>query len=279
MRRHGRVGHEVMLARQFSQQGLDALHHGRYAEAEMKFRRALEQCPANTDAQYQLANCLWKRGARQEAMQHLETALESSGHEDLEMIVELGYMQANVGRLDLATELAERAIRLAPDHGLAWQLRGDVHREQQQWDSALACYHRALSHQPDNVEVQLSCAEVYDQLDRPARVLATTHRVEDYLPVKHQPERLLVLKSAALQRLDRLDEAIEVLRRAAEERALSNDGLIQLATAQLAAGRSRDAELTIERAIPAATAGEQVALRRLMDRLAANETAVPRPRR
>ena len=162
-------------------------------------RKAIEHCPTNTTARYQLANCLWKRGARHEAIEQLAKAIDMSGREDVEMMVELGYMWANVGQLDQAMEFAEQSIRIAPDYPLAWQLRGDVLRRQLDWTAALASYHRCLTYDPHNTEVQLSVAEVYYELDRPARVLATLHRLEDDLPLEHQPERMLVLKSLSVR--------------------------------------------------------------------------------
>ncbi len=104
--RRGPVAQDVIIARQLSQQGLDALHKGSLGKAEERFTQAIERCPTNTTARYQLANCLWKRGARQEAIEQLVKAIEMCGSEDVEMMVELGYMWANVGHLDQALEVS-----------------------------------------------------------------------------------------------------------------------------------------------------------------------------
>jgi tetratricopeptide (TPR) repeat protein len=266
--RRGPVAQDVIISRQLSQQGMDALHSGSLLQAEDRFIRAIEHCPTNRTARYQLANCLWKREARQEAIDQLARAIELDGFEDVEMMVELGYMWANVGNLDEALAMAERSIRAAPDHALAWRLRGDVLRERQDWAAALASYHRSLTYDATNAEVQLSVAEVYHHMDRPARVLATLHHLDGQLPPDGQPERMLVLRSLACQQLERYDEAVQVLTRAQPGRRLTTGALLQLAHAQAAAGRFAEAQQTIQRALPEADASEQATLRQLMANMA-----------
>jgi tetratricopeptide (TPR) repeat protein len=256
--RRGPVAQDVIIARQLSQQGLDALHDGDFQLAEERFALAIEQCPANTDARYQLANCLWKRGATHEAIAQLEEALKMAGYDDVEMVVELGYMEANVDRLERANDLAEEAIRMAPNHAGAWRLHGDVRREVGHGEAALASYHRSLSYDPQNLEVQLASAELYAALGRPHRVLATLHRIEDKLSTEHRPESMLVLKSRALADLDRHDEAIQLLASSSEQRELSSDTLTFLAQLQAAAGQPVAAERTVQRALRRADAKQQL---------------------
>jgi tetratricopeptide (TPR) repeat protein len=278
--RRGTASQDVIIARQLSQQGMESMHQGELAEAEARFARAIEYCPSNATARYQLANCLWRRGAQREAIEQLTQAVESSGGEDVEMLVELGYMWANLGRLDQGAQLADRAIRLAPNNATAWQLAGDIQREREDWQAALASYQRSLTLDAGSPEVQLSVAEVYHQLDRPARVLGTLHRLEDQLPSSQQPERAIVLKSLALERLERYDEAVQSLVQARSQRGqLSSDAQMQLARAQVAAGRFGDAQLTISRALPQADAGQRDALQALLASMAEQRAGPPSKRR
>jgi tetratricopeptide (TPR) repeat protein len=274
------VAQDVIIARQLSQQGLESMHQGDLAEAEVRFAKAIEYCPSNATARYHLANCLWRRGARQEAIEQLTRAVESSGGEDVEMLVELGYMWANVGRLAQGKQFADRAIRLAPDNATVWQLAGDVQREMQDWEAALASYQRALTLDGESVEVQLSVAEVYHQLGRPARVLGTLHRLEDQLPTSQQPERAIVLKSLALEHLERYEEAVQVLAQAGAERdQLSQDAQLQLAHAQVSAGRFGDAQLTISRALSSADNSQRKSLQELLASMADQRTGPRSTRR
>ena len=275
LRRHGPVSQDVMIARQLSQQGMDAIHRGRYEDAEQKFASALEHCPSQVHSRYQLANCLWKRGAQHEAIEQLEAAVKLMGSEDVEMLVELGYMHANVGRLDLALQRAESAVAMAPECPEAWQLYGDVQREVGQWQSALASYQRALSYDRDNIEALLACAHVYEKLQRPARTLSTVNHLEAMIPTQHRPEEMLTMKSEALVKLQRYDEVLSYWANVSQDRDLSTDALAQMASAQAAAGDEVAAQETIRLALRAAPPAEQAHLRRLMNRLA-NRSDQPR---
>jgi tetratricopeptide (TPR) repeat protein len=274
------MAQDVIISRQLSQQGMEAMHQGQISEAEGRFMQAIEHCPTNSTARYQLANCLWQRGARQDAIEQLTRAIDLSGSEDVEMMVELGYMWANVGQLGQAMALAEQAIRVAPQDPTAWQLSGDVLRERQDWQAALACYHRSLTYDQNNLEAQLSVAEVYHQMERPARVLATLHRLEDQLPASRQPERAVVLKSLALEQLERYEEAVQVLAQAQRERRrLSPAAMVQLAHAQVSAGRLGEAQQTISKALPEADSSERASLQRLLANVAQRRSRTADPTR
>lgn len=268
--RRGPAAQDVIISRQLSQQGMDALHSGSLQQAEDRFARAIEHCPTNRTARYQLANCLWQRGARQEAIEQLARAIEMDGFEDVEMMVELGYMWANTGDLDEALSMAERSIHVAPEHALAWRLRGDVLTQQRKWTEALASYHRSLTYDARNVDVLLSVAEVYHRMDRPARVLSTLHCIDDYLPMHEQPERMIVLRSLACQQLERYDDAVQVLAEAQSNRKLSTEAQLQLAHAQFAAGHVAEAQTTLQRLLPDADGEQQVAARQLLAAMAAH---------
>jgi Tfp pilus assembly protein PilF len=262
------VAQDTLLARQLSQQGLDALHQGHFEQAEQKFQQAIRHCPTNTTARYQLANCLWKRGAELDAIDQLTEALEQMGRTDVEMLVELGYMQANIRNLAQARQLSDEALRLAPDYAGAWQLQGDVLREQRLQSEALAAYHRCLSIAPDNVAARLAAAEIYQQQGQPARALAGLNRLEEQVPAQHQPDRMIVLKSQALRQLKRNEEAVDLLARVAARDDASPQILAELAQAQVDAGRWAEADRTIQRAIPLAGPSDRTMWRGLQARLA-----------
>ena len=246
--RHNQEKTDVLEARRLSQRGLDAIHDERYGEAETHFRDAVNRCPDDINSRYQLANCLWKRGDRQQAIAQLLEAIRADGEEDVDMLVELGYMYANVGELDNSFQIAERAIRAAPDSTAAWQLRGDVLNETNQFEAALASYQRALAYERDNRRILIACAEAYHQLDRPERVLSTLNHVDRLGPPGPKAEQSVVLKSIALRKLNRHQEAAMVLNRRHQIQPLSGDGLLELAECQLAIGQFAEAAQTVQAA-------------------------------
>ncbi len=258
----------VVHARQLSQQGLNAIHEGKYDEAERRFREAIAQCPTNTTARYQLANCLWKRNAREEAIEQLSEALELSGRTDVDMLVELGYMYANLDKLDKALQLSDDAIQLAPDRADAWQLQADVLRQQGRSSAALAAYHRALAHDPANVDMRLATAEIHQEQRQPARTLAAISHLEQQIPLAFQPDQMALLKSAALRELQRPEEAEEVMLAALDRVEASAELLTELARAQSECGRVAQARQTIQSALRLAEGPAQDDLRELLAEVA-----------
>ena len=258
----------VVIARQLSQQGLNALHVGRYADAELHFRDAIQKCPTNTTARYQLANCLWKRGANEEAIEQLTEALEICGSTDVGMLVELGYMHANQGHLDKAYQLSEDAVRLDPDRADCWQLRADVLREEGRLGAALAAYHRALAHDPDNVDARLAAAEIHLEQGQATRSLAALSRLEEQIPPEHRTLQMLVLKSRSLRAMQRPDDAERLLAEVAEQQTPDREVLVELAEAQAEAGHLAQAKRTLQQVLPLVDADEQERLRSLVPQTA-----------
>lgn len=261
----------VVQARQLSQQGLNAIHEGKYDEAERRFRDAIAQCPTNTTARYQLANCLWKRDAREEAIEQLSEALELSGRTDVDMLVELGYMYANLDKLDKALQLSDDAIQLAPERADAWQLQADVLRQKGRSSAALAAYHRALAHDPSNVDMRLAAAEIHQEQRQPARTLAAISHLEQQVPPAYQPEQMVLLKSAALRDLNRPEEAEEVVHAAIDRGQPSTELLTELARAQSQSGRLSQARQTIQSALRIADDATRAELHELLAEVADNQ--------
>ena len=240
---------DVIHARQMSQQGLDAVHRGHFDQAEFCFLDAIDHSPTNSTARYQLANCLWKRGARHEAIAQLTEALQLSSGDDIEMLVELGYMHANVGNLNQAVKIAEHALSRDPHNPAVWKLHGDGLNELGRDREALVSFQRALAYDPDDARVLVATAEIYSQLGRSNRALSSANHAEEIIPDEHIPESLYVLKSLALQELERHDEAVEVLVSLRRRRPLQPAGAIRLAEAQAAIGKLADADRTIADAL------------------------------
>lgn len=259
----GSVARGVVYARELSQRGIDALHNGEVDEAERHFEEAIDHCPTNATARFQLANCLWKKGEHQQAISRLSEAIDMTGGEDPEMLIELAYMQANQGNMASAKALAERVIQAVPDDPRAWQLQGEVLKEAGQWKDSLASLHRALALAPNNIHVQLATAEIYQQLNRPQRALATLNHVQEQFPSDGTPESVLVMKSDALRALGRHDDAYTVLAEANQRRRLSRRGQQRLAQAREQIDRRYNRQQPIKQARRPAELSQQAADRHL----------------
>ncbi|MDX1948731.1 MAG: tetratricopeptide repeat protein [Pirellulaceae bacterium] len=233
----------IAQTRQLALQGKDAQQHGRWDQAEAIFAAAVVQGPRDERARCGYAEALWQRGARDEAVAHMEEAVKLSGN-DPERVVQLGNMHFALGNLDRAGKQADKAIAANRELPLAWVLRGKVLQARGEFAAAQAAFHRALGYQPQFPEAQLALAEVYRQEGRPQRALATLQALEASYPPHGAPVEVLVPQGLALGQLGRHADAARTLARAAERGNPSADLLYELARAQLQAGDATAARLT-----------------------------------
>ena len=246
LRRHP-VAANVVRARQLSHQGIDAMQQGKWEEAEILFAQAIEHCAADERAHHRYAEALWHRGAWQEAMEHMESAVSLSG-EDAALLVQLGEMYLARGQFHSAGAQAERAIQRKRQSAGAWKLRGDVLRRQGDWEEAMLSYHRALSIEPHQPEAQLALSELYLQQQRPRRALSTLESLASHSTTGEIPQQVLLMQGVALKQLERYQDAAGVLAQAAEQH-LTGEVLFQLAEAQWLAGDAASAQVAVQGAL------------------------------
>ena len=240
---------DISAARQRSLQGADEMQQQNWGEAEKLFGEALRRSQADERAQWGMAEVLYQRGERETAIKHMEAAARLSG-ENPDLLVRLGEMHLQAGRLDEAQFNADNALQGNRQCGSAWALRGQVLRQRQQLDEALQCYHRALICQPNNPDVQLEIAGLYRALDRPQRALATLDRMVDSQAGEHSSARAWLLRGQALADLGQRKDAQLCLKRAA---TAADDAeielLTQLAQSQFEAGELAEARICLGRAL------------------------------
>jgi tetratricopeptide (TPR) repeat protein len=268
LRRMGPVREDVMRARQLSQQGIDAWQHGQPQRAESIFQQAVDWCPDDVDARCRLAECLWERGARQPAIEHLTRAVEISDWKDASMLIQLGRMQLASGNLSEAAGLAELALRSAPQNGGAWRLQASVLERQGRLPEALDSYYRSLSYDAHNSETLLAVAEIHHQLGRPNRTLATLQRLDGASVEGPQGRRVWELRGLAQQQVGRSDEALESLTKAVEIGPPSADLLGQLAQVHWQLGQEELARRALRDALLLASPEQRASLRSLMAQIA-----------
>jgi tetratricopeptide (TPR) repeat protein len=238
----------ISAARMMTLQGMDAQQKSRWDHAESLYAAAVERCPTDERARCGYAECLWQRGAQDEAVRHMEEAVRLSG-DDPERLVQLGGMYLQLGQLAPAAELGERAIAANRQLPKAWALRGDVLRAKGELTDALASYHRALSLQEHYPEVQFAVAEIYCQDRRPQRALATLQSLGDFYPPGTIPTNVLYRQGLVLRQLGRYHDAARALAAATEKGEPSAEMLYELAQTHLLAGDPANANLTATAAL------------------------------
>ena len=222
-------------ARQLSLQARDAEQKGRWEQAEEFYASAVARCPSDERARCGYADALWQRGARMDAVAHMEEGVRLSG-DDPERVVQLGKMYLERGELHRAAVQAEKAISANRQLASAWALRGDVQRAEGSRTEALASYHRALCYQPQYPEVQLALADVHSQQGKPQRALATIQNLAEHYPAGQIPCEISHRQGLELRTLGRYRESAECLAAAARQPNPSAELLYDLARSQSLAG-------------------------------------------
>lgn len=127
-------------------EGEIAFHEHRDADAEAKFRQALEQAPGLADAQYGLSLVLGERGQHELAVLHAQFAV-NSGTEP-RFSAQLGLCHIRRGSFAMATAALARATRLDPLDKASWNNLGIVARARRDVPAARAAFRRALEIDP-----------------------------------------------------------------------------------------------------------------------------------
>ena len=223
----------LLAARQLSLRGADALQRGRDQDAELLFSQALANSSSDERAHWGYAKVLWGFGDRPKALEHMNEAYRLSG-KNPEYAVALGEMHLEQDQYEAAKTLALDVLSSNRSHTSAWALLGDVHRNQQDWPSALECYHQALLLRGDFPKAQFAIADIYRRTGRPERALATLdHMVDLHASVADEPDHLM-LRGLAFADLNRPSEAKEFLAKGSERLPADQwDKQIQIIEAQI----------------------------------------------
>ena len=155
----------MITARHLCQRGLYASGNGQWDQAEAAFARAVTMCPTDQRTRQCYADALWQRGAGQEAVEQMRTAVKLSGSEPT-LVIQLGRMYLEQGQLAEALEQSGQVLQANRNSAEAWALRSDVLCRQGKTQEALDSCHRAGPCAGDR-PLLLRMAELYRQLGRP----------------------------------------------------------------------------------------------------------------
>lgn len=151
-----------------------ALEHGKQGDPNAAvecLREALAANPHDVDARWELAKQLIEAGQTDAAITEL-TYLVEHHPDDSRAFVQLAQMLHERGRLKVAEQLIELALRVDGHCEEALLLRGRIAEQQQEWDAALETYHQLLTLQPQHVTARLQIAAVYEARQEPETAAA-----------------------------------------------------------------------------------------------------------
>ncbi len=249
-----------IAARRLSRQGLEAMHHGRWDYAEELFAGALDLNEADDRANWGMAETLWQRNEREDAVTYMKSAVRLSGSHP-ELLVRLGRMHFELGQFEEAEANCEEALHVGRELPETWSLHGDCLQQRGESDAALAAYHRALALQPDFPAVQVQAAELYRQQGRYDRLLATLDRLRDSTSDCACPARVHMLRGVAMRKLGRDEEAAQCFAMLAQLTPEDPNVHLQIASLSLEADDFETARLATRHALeidPASPLGHEL---------------------
>lgn len=151
-------------ASQQFQEGLKLHQSGQFAEAEAKYRDALQANPLHFESNLFLGAFLIERGRAKEARSYLERSLEiNPDFPQAQHYLALALHES--GELNLAIEMYEDAIALAPANADAWLHAGNAYSQLSQFDQAERCYREAVEHKPQFAAAHHQWAELLRRRD------------------------------------------------------------------------------------------------------------------
>ncbi len=241
---------EQSQARQLTCGGIDAAEKGRYDDACNCFSQAIKLSPQDPQIQVHLAQAYVEQGDLKSAISNLEQAVAKTELRggDPSINVALGELYLANGQWLPAVRQADLALNRNGKLADAWALKGKTEYAKGNMSAALAHFHRAIGYQPKMPDVQIQIAETYQQMNQPLRALSTVEQLLSQYPPDRQPERALLAKGVALMSIQHVSSAIDVLQVASQRENVSSEVFVRLGQAQLLAGQTSQARMTLNRA-------------------------------
>jgi len=154
--------------REFMKSGQQYFAEGKYKEAVIEFRNAVQQDPRYGEARFALAGALMKTSDLQGAYREYARAADLLPN-DIEAQMWAGEMNLLAGRFDDARTLAEKALRLDPKSVRAQLVKANALAGLKQFDAAVNEAQDALGLDPSNVHTYKNLAILqYAKGDRDA---------------------------------------------------------------------------------------------------------------
>ncbi len=145
--------------------GSDYVKAGRFDEAILEFRNALEIAPQDKDALFQIGEAYLKKGQVREAFAAYKKVVELDPS-NLDAQLRLGNLFLLARSPDEARERAERVLADAPTTSEAHALLGKAYLVEKQIDKGLAEFDEAIRLEPDNLDHRLLKASALLSLGR-----------------------------------------------------------------------------------------------------------------
>ena len=150
--------------------GVALIALGRDERARQEFQRAVAADWEYPKAHANLGKVLSKLGHHELAAQSFETAARQDPN-DADALFRWAQTDQKLGNEDKALQRLGRVLALAPDHGRAWLVSGDLLERRGAFDVALDAYRSAVLHSPRSAAAHQGLVGLLLRLDRSEQAL------------------------------------------------------------------------------------------------------------
>lgn len=179
-----------------------------HAQKKQDMIREWEQTSASK--QLPAIEVLIDQGQIEKAKKQLIKCIETNP-ELPEAYLLIGRIHFHEGRNELARQAFQQALDLDPQMDQAWHFMGSLAVVEKDYDQALECFQKAIDLVPSKTDYILSLCDVYietDQLERTRTIL------DEALTRQPQNIELMLSKARIYQREGRTDKAIQIYEQA-----------------------------------------------------------------
>jgi tetratricopeptide (TPR) repeat protein len=250
----------VAESRNLWSEGIMLQERGDHRQAENSLAEAVALNEKDADIRRSYAEVLWLMGKKQDSMEQLSEALTLAGKSDTRILLSLSEKCYDLGEHAAAVDVAEKAIDSADAKwasteenrlliSRAWVIRARVHWRNNELPPALNDYHKAISLCPKDRELLSELATLQGELGQPERALATWHSVSRLWPIDQEPKHVVFGRGEAYMAMRQYHLACDQFADANQRWPEDINTYCQLAKAQLAGGRPREAAIVAQRAV------------------------------
>ena len=224
-------------------------HLQKFPQAEDALRRYIASNPSSADGLYLLGYVLQRENKPKESLEiYTQAASITPPTGDDLKIVALDYVLLN--DTPEAVHWLERAVAMDPGNKEAWYFLGRGYYTQSRIPDARKAFEKVLEIDPHDSKAENNLGLIYDSEAKPDEALAAYRKaIEWQRNDPHPSEQPYLNLGNLLMILERTEEAIPPLEKAAQIAPKNAQCLSKLGTAYLRAGRLTEAQKKLEESI------------------------------
>lgn len=158
--------------------------------------------------EYQEITDLISQGLFEDAAKKIDIKL-AENPDNPGIILDAGYIYANLGKFDKAIDFYQRTIEMVPDSASGYTGLGFVYNMQEQPEKALESFQKGLEKSPDNALIHFEIGETLMEIDRFEEALKSYYKAIQFGGLETEAETLHRIAQVHLG-LNDPDKALEV---------------------------------------------------------------------